>query len=560
MSGTPDNKRKAEEAPKDGSATGADGADGAKRPRLAAAAAAAPPPPPAAAPRPAADVLEKAKRAVAAQAGLKEKLAKMKEARAAAAAAAAVAAMPAPPPAARPGMPPPRAPRAAPLALERAPQLDQAAPHFDPALGTREAARLVRRPRAELRFVAGGAYEKEAATQRLRAEFGDDYIRDLEARRRREAASAAAAAAAGQADPNQVPIGERAGGAGGAGDTGGEGGAEAEAPEPEVEWWDARLLKDRSSYGAAAAGGAPALREGRVTALVEHPVPLPPPAEAPPPPPQPLRLTARELKKLRTQRREAREAEKRELVRQGLLEPPPPRVRLANLMRVLGAEAAADPTAVEGEVRRQVAERAAAHEDRNLARALTPAERREKKLRKLLDHAPPGAEGDADGGDGAPAGPAETLVAVYKVGSLAAPRLRFKVVMNAKENRVSGAALAPADAFALVIVEGGPKTLRRYEALMTRRIKWAEESADADGADGDAMDAEGGGGGAPGGTGVPGGGPNYCHLVWRGVVAEPSFRGRFRCMDLPSAAAARRVLEDRGLAHYWDLAAAFAAE
>lgn len=31
-----------------------------------------------------------------------------------------------------------------------------------------------------------------------------------------------------------------------------------------------------------------------------------------------------------------------------------------------------------------MAERAAAHEDRNLARMLTPAERRDKKLRKLV--------------------------------------------------------------------------------------------------------------------------------------------------------------------------------
>jgi hypothetical protein len=41
----------------------------------------------------------------------------------------------------------------------------------------------------------------------------------------------------------------------------------------------------------------------------------------------------------------------------GLLEPPKPKVRIANLARVLGAEAAADPTAIEKEVRKQMAER-----------------------------------------------------------------------------------------------------------------------------------------------------------------------------------------------------------
>ena len=63
-----------------------------------------------------------------------------------------------------------------------------------------------------------------------------------------------------------------------------------------------------------------------------------------------------------------------ELVKQGLLEPPKPKVKISNLHRVLGAEAAADPTAVEREVRRQMAERQQAHNDRNLARMLTPAE------------------------------------------------------------------------------------------------------------------------------------------------------------------------------------------
>jgi hypothetical protein len=50
---------------------------------------------------------------------------------------------------------------------------------------------------------------------------------------------------------------------------------------------------------------------------------------------------AQELKKLRTQRRVAREKEKQELIRQGLLEPPQPKVKISNLMRVLGAEATA---------------------------------------------------------------------------------------------------------------------------------------------------------------------------------------------------------------------------
>jgi U4/U6 small nuclear ribonucleoprotein PRP3 len=186
-----------------------------------------------------------------------------------------------------------------------------------------------------------------------------------------------------------------------------------------AEWWDAALLSGGKSYGAEV------LRE-KITLYVEHPVPLPPPAgaEAPPPPPQPLKLTKAEQKKLRTQRRVAREQEKQEMIRQGLLEPPKPKVKISNLMRVLTDTAAADPTAIEKEVRAQMAERAEAHEDRNLARALTPAERKEKKLRKMFEDS---------GGSG------ETHVRVYRIESLRNPKHKFRVDINAQENRLTGA-------------------------------------------------------------------------------------------------------------------------
>ena len=64
-----------------------------------------------------------------------------------------------------------------------------------------------------------------------------------------------------------------------------------------------------------------------------------------------------EGKKLRKQRREEREKEKQELIRQGLLEPPPPKIKLSNMMRVLGTQAVADPTALEAQVRTAQAER-----------------------------------------------------------------------------------------------------------------------------------------------------------------------------------------------------------
>jgi hypothetical protein len=39
-----------------------------------------------------------------------------------------------------------------------------------------------------------------------------------------------------------------------------------------------------------------------------------------------------------------------ELIRQGLMAPPKPRVKISNLMRVMGTEATADPTQIEKQV------------------------------------------------------------------------------------------------------------------------------------------------------------------------------------------------------------------
>ena len=116
---------------------------------------------------------------------------------------------------------------------------------------------------------------------------------------------------------------------------------------------------------------------------VEHPYLDDPPMEAPPPPPPPVKLTKKEQKKLCHQRRVAREQEKQEMILKAV-EPLKPKVKISNMMRVLTEEAVLDPTMIEQRVKEEMEERQQAHDDRNLARKLTPAERREKKIRKLL--------------------------------------------------------------------------------------------------------------------------------------------------------------------------------
>ena len=115
-----------------------------------------------------------------------------------------------------------------------------------------------------------------------------------------------------------------------------------------------------------------------ITMYVLHPIPLPPPGEKDKPAAKPLKLTTKEQKKLRKQRRAAELEDHRDRIRMGLIPPDPPKVRLANMMRVLTSDAVADPTKVEARVRRDAQLRKNAHIKMNEERKLTDQQRLQK--------------------------------------------------------------------------------------------------------------------------------------------------------------------------------------
>ncbi|CAL9246215.1 unnamed protein product, partial [Arabidopsis halleri] len=259
----------------------------------------------------------------------------------------------------------------------------------------------------------------------------------------------------------------------------------------------------------------------RVT--IEEPIPHPssiePSAEAASPPPQPLKMTKKEQKKLQTLRCAAKEKKKQEMIRLGFLEPQRSKVKMGNLMKVLASEATQNPTKLEKEIRTEAAEREQAHMERNVARKLTPAEKREKKERKLFDD---------------PTTVVETILSVYKINKkLSHPKTRFKVEMNAKQNILTGCCVMM-DKMSVVVVEGKRKAIKRYEKLMLKRINWGKADEEED-----EEEEENGG--------------NKCWLVWQGSVEKPSFR-RFHLQECLTKSAAKKVFTDAGVAHYLDLA------
>ena len=69
----------------------------------------------------------------------------------------------------------------------------------------------------------------------------------------------------------------------------------------------------------------------------------------------PMFLTKKEHKKLRRQNRRENWKERQDKIRLGLLAPDEPKVKMSNLMRVLGNEQIMDPTKVEAQVCAQMA-------------------------------------------------------------------------------------------------------------------------------------------------------------------------------------------------------------
>lgn len=219
---------------------------------------------------------------------------------------------------------------------------------------------------------------------------------------------------------------------------------------PDVEWWDEALV---TSYDA---GDNPNALKTVVSNLIQHPVPLEPPQERNAPAPKPMYLTSKEKAKIRRQNRMANLKEQQAKTRLGLIPTPPPKLKMSNLIRVLANKAVTDPTAGEAMVHQQSAERHQKHLQANEERKLTKEQKLEKLLAKQEKNAAKGLH-----------------LAVFKIGSLANGRHRFKIQKNAEQLAITGICVMHPK-FNLLIAEGGQWGIRTYKKLLMNRINWTE--------------------------------------------------------------------------------------
>ncbi|XP_071490172.1 U4/U6 small nuclear ribonucleoprotein Prp3-like [Diadema antillarum] len=294
---------------------------------------------------------------------------------------------------------------------------------------------------------------------------------------------------------------------------------------PVVEWWDGFILPNESYSDVnrevpQTSDGRSADKYTGITNLVEHPIQMEAPGGVIEDVEMPIFLTKKERKKLRRQKRRETLKEMQEKIRMGLEPPPEPKVRMANLMRVLGTEAIQDPTKVEAHVRAQMEKRQRNHEETNAARKLTAEQRREKKERKIREDTSH-----------------EVHVNVYRVLNLNNLAKRFKVEANAKQLQMTGIAVVHKD-MNVVVVEGGPKQQKKFKRLMLHRIKWGEDKTnkDEDEDSGDESEQK----------------SNHCQLVWSGMVKQRNFSDLYFKM-CPTESVAREQFKKHNVEHYWSL-------
>ena len=229
---------------------------------------------------------------------------------------------------------------------------------------------------------------------------------------------------------------------------------------PDIEWWDEGLVADPNYDSISTPSGLKLdSADSIITIYIQHPVALEPPSEQLLTVQKPLPLTSKEAAKVRRQRRMENLKEEQAKIRLGLVPAPPPKVKLGNLMRVLGEEAVRDPTKVEAQVREQVAAREKAHLDANEERKLTKEQQHAKLAQKQAQDAAKGLH-----------------VSVYRIDSLANGRHRFKISKNAEQQSLVGLCLI-SPKFSLVIVEGGIHSISAYKKLMMNRVDWTENTA-----------------------------------------------------------------------------------
>ena len=305
---------------------------------------------------------------------------------------------------------------------------------------------------------------------------------------------------------------------------------------PDIEWWDEGFLLEKT-YDCIDHPEKVKIEsdDSIITIYVQHPPLLKAPQDQRLVEVKPMYLTEKEQAKLRRMRRAADLKEHQAKIRLGLEPPPPPKVKRGNMMRVMGEQAIADPTAVELLVEKQIQQRHDDHITANEERKLTKDERHVKLSTNQ--------EKDAE---------KALYMCVFKINTLAYGKHRYQIDIHGKQHALTGVTLFNPE-LNLVVVEGGGHAVREFKKLMLHRIKWHENAppteiqAEKQASDPNwlrPVDAQGQ---------TKDNSSNKCILIFEGEIKQRSFR-KWGSRVCQTAGEARETLGRAKLDSLWALA------
>jgi len=220
---------------------------------------------------------------------------------------------------------------------------------------------------------------------------------------------------------------------------------------PEMEWWDKPYTGEKG-YGAT----LEELKLKLITHYIHNPAALGEFNTETAKVQLPLYLTRKEKDKIKRKKSKDKHDAMIDEIRLGIREPPEPKLKVSNIVRVLGSKFIQDPSAAEAKARTQEALRLMKHQLHNENRKLTKSQRSEKKRKQLLEDTSKMVH-----------------TAVFRVDNLSDSKIRWKIKTNAKQYNLTGCMMLY-KRMNMVMVEGGPKAITKYAALMNRRIQWSQ--------------------------------------------------------------------------------------
>ena len=224
---------------------------------------------------------------------------------------------------------------------------------------------------------------------------------------------------------------------------------------PKIDWWDIPYVHlDENSNPLIDEEGNWLIKDDNLNNNFQNssPIPIPKFKELE----IPTILTPEERKRLKHIKKIEKQNEERLLIKLNLKKPEPPRIKASRMIDLKGGKAILTPTAIENEIKNIRENRIKKHLENNEKNKLTIEEKRIKKMEKRKIDSKNNIN-----------------IIIFKIKYLYHPLHFSKILSMAKKwFSTGGIFIIKNPIISFVIIESGPKGIKKFTSLMENRINW----------------------------------------------------------------------------------------